>query len=204
MAANPQPTLNPNSHSIPLPPRQSIFSLLFLNYSTAASSSSSPDVISTLLAQTLHTLFSLEIDVATWSKQISLLFVGVLILGRLRVILNYLAQFFRAASAGISTSFLILFLAEIMTIYMLATLIQLRTSLPPSLAAGGREAAQTILPRQDPPPAPSPPLLASLPDFNIVFGSLFDATFLLSATATLLVRLFLARQQEDSILFGRD
>lgn len=155
-------------------------------------------------------------DVAAWSKQISLLFVGFLILGRLRVVLNYLArvslpshklcdsplltkkpiracrldplQFFRAASSGISTSFLILFLSEIMVIYLLATLIQLRASLPSSYGGGGGGETDPSTP---PPTIPAPadggngngssapadgqpqPLLASLPDFNIVFGALF-------------------------------
>lgn len=165
---------------------------------------------------------------------------GILILGRLRIVLNYLAQFFRAASAGISTSFLILFLSEVMTIYMLATLIQLRTSLPPSFAVPSPQAptdnaavgedqtpSPSLASRQDL-TVPTPPLLATLPDFNIVFGALFgelhsafvslplfadqevdshytthpDATFLLSAMATLLVRLFWARQENESILFG--
>ncbi|CAO1632684.1 unnamed protein product [Sympodiomycopsis kandeliae] len=185
----------------------SLFSLLFLNYSTS-SSSSSPDLISTLLAKFIHFLFSTEIDVSIWSKQISLLFVGLLILGRLRIIFNYLAQFFRAASNGISTSFLILFLAEILSVYLLATLIQLRTSLPPSFAAappqsqGEQVQAGQIQNDSHASQNQQPPLLATLPDFNIVFGALFDATFLLSATATLVLRFFWASQENESILFG--
>ncbi|CAO1635962.1 unnamed protein product [Parajaminaea phylloscopi] len=176
----------------------SLLSILFFNYSTAASSSS-PDLISTLLARLLR-VFGIDIDVATWSKQISLLLVGVLIVARLRVVLNYIARFFRAASSGASTSFLLLFLSQVLVIYLLATLIQLRASLPPSFGSGSSEAdSHQPAGSRDSLPGQQRPLLASLPDFNIVFGFLFDAAFLLSAAITGAVGYFASRQ--ESILF---
>ncbi|PWN25633.1 hypothetical protein BDZ90DRAFT_262279 [Jaminaea rosea] len=176
-----------------------LLSLLFYNYASATSSSSSPDVLSTLLARwVLQPLLGIpQQDVATWSKQVSLLFVGALILGRLRVVLNVLARFFRAASSGVSTSFLVLFLAEVLVVYLLATLIQLRASLPPSFGDPSATPADSSVSQPSP---TSPPLLASLPDFNVVFGSLFDAAFLLSAAVTGGVR-YLTGQQ-DGILFS--
>lgn len=105
------------------------------------------------------------------------------------------SQFFRAASSGISTSFLILFLSEIMVIYLLATLIQLRASLPSSYGGGGGGETDPSTP---PPTIPAPtdggnsssapadgqpqPLLASLPDFNIVFGALFGESTTVTET----------------------
>lgn len=87
-------------------------------------------------------------------------------------------------------------MSEIMVIYLLATLIQLRSSLPPSFAGG--EAPTTTMTLID--ATTTQPLLATLPDFNIVFGALFDATFLLSAAGTLAWRWFTGRQ--ETVLFG--
>lgn len=83
-------------------------------------------------------------------------------------------QFFRAASSGASTSFLLLFLSEVLVIYLLATLIQLRASLPPTFGdAGGDQDPATSTKIQRNAPNIDQPLLATLPDFNIVFGALF-------------------------------
>jgi len=91
----------------------SVLNLVILGYPSSDSSSSSPDFIAYSLALLLR-IFDVDVDVSAWTRQISLLFVGFLILGRLRVVLANLSNFFRAASSGVGTSALILFLAEIL------------------------------------------------------------------------------------------
>ncbi|GAC94982.1 G protein-coupled receptor [Pseudozyma hubeiensis SY62] len=171
----------------------SLLNLLVLGYKDTAP----PDFISLSVAYIIR-IFDVDLDVAAWTKQVSLLFVGVLIWGRIGNVLSYLGSAFRAAGTGVSSSFLVLFLAEIMTIYLLATLIQLRSSLPAPVSV---------------PPSPraladesSPPLLATLPSFQIVFGSLFDSAFLLAAAATAVWKYLMYMQRTSSgdggVLFG--
>jgi hypothetical protein len=79
-----------------------------------------------------------------------------------------------------------MFLSEIMSIYLLATLIQLRTSLPPNFGTGegagdgGVGAGAVDAGEEKSPLGPgvgpgvaSQLLLSSLPDFNTAFGALF-------------------------------
>jgi hypothetical protein len=58
-------------------------------------------------------------------------------------------------------------------IYLLSTIIQLRTSFPPTLTAPSDDASVN--------------LFTTIPEFA-VFGSLFDFLFLISATASIFVR----------------
>ncbi|CEH11730.1 Predicted G-protein coupled receptor [Ceraceosorus bombacis] len=170
-----------------------LLSLLLLGYRDAAP----PDFVSVGLAHLVRFLgpgASESIDLAMWTRQISLLFVGALIIVRMRSVLSGLGAFFRAASTGVSTGFLILFLAEVMTIYLLATLIQLRTALPPSFSGATSDQASQTQHLQH------PPLLSTLPSFAIVFGALFDGGFLIAALVTGLYR-WLTRDTEPT-LFG--
>lgn len=175
----------------------SMLNLLVLGYRDTAP----PDFISLSIAYVMR-IFDVNLDVAAWTKQVSLLFVGFLIWGRIGSVLAFLGSAFRAAGSGVSSSFLVLFLAEIMTIYLLATLIQLRSSLPASVS----------------PPTPLvrdtstsdgtgvPPLLATLPSFQVVFGSLFDSAFLLAAAITAAWKYLVYMQRSASgdggVLFG--
>lgn len=110
-------------------------SLVILGYRDQAP----PDFVSLSLAHIVR-LFNVDIDLDAWARIFGLLFVGALILVRMRVVLANLStvsllpllaylsltpflstddadrkwQFFRAASAGISTSFLVLFLSEVL------------------------------------------------------------------------------------------
>lgn len=161
-------------------------SLLILGYRDSAPL----DVVSLLLAHIVR-LFNVDIDLSTWTRIFGLLFVGALILIRMRAVLATLSTFFRAASAGTSTSFLLLFLAEVLTIYLLATLIQLRASLPPAFSGSPSEQFDVLVEVSN-----NEPLLASLPSFNVVFGALFDAAFLLASLATALTR-WLLRDEQD-------
>ncbi|KDN42091.1 hypothetical protein K437DRAFT_258032 [Tilletiaria anomala UBC 951] len=167
----------------------SLLSLLTLGYRD----STPPDFISYALASLLH-LFDIHADISVWARQISLLFIGVLIAMRMRAVLGYLSSAFKAASSGTSSSFLVLFLAEITVMYLLATLIQLRTSVPPvQQSPSASHVAPPPLTRDDTAGASGEqgldaPLLSSLPSFQVVFGSLFDSAFLLSAAATGVVK----------------
>ena len=167
----------------------SLLNLLILGYRDTAP----PDFISYFIR-----IFDVNLDVAAWTKQVSLLFVGVLIWGRIGNVLSYLGSAFRAAGTGVSSSFLVLFLAEIMSVYLLATLIQLRSSLPASVSVPAiRDVAGD---------GPSPPLLATLPSFQVVFGSLFDSAFLLAAAVSAAWKYLIYMQRSSSgdggVLFG--
>ncbi|CAD6906604.1 unnamed protein product [Tilletia controversa] len=145
-----------------------------------------PDFISLGLTH-LVKLFDVNLDVAIWTRQISLGLIGLLILMRIRLILGYLSTVFSAISASVSTSVLILLLAEIMCIYLLATLIQFRSTLPPSITGEGAK-------------GPNAPLLASLPSYQVGLSALFDGSFLLAGVATYVHRLFTF--QNDPVAFG--
>jgi hypothetical protein len=160
-------------------------SLVILGYRDSAP----PDVVSLLLAHAVR-FFNVDVNLDAWTRIFGLLFVGALILIRMRAVLATLSSFFRAASTGTSTSFLLLFLAEVLTIYLLATLIQLRASLPPAFSGTPSE-GDSLTPLTD-----DAPLLASLPSFNVVFGAHFDASFLLASLATALAR-YLLRDTQD-------
>ncbi|EPQ29453.1 uncharacterized protein PFL1_03208 [Pseudozyma flocculosa PF-1] len=194
----------------------SLLNLVILGYRDTAP----PDFISLALASVLR-WFDVDVDVAAWTRQISLVFVGVLIWARIGSVLSYLGRAFRAASAsrGVETCFLVLFLSEVMTIYLLATLIQLRTSLPPSLSSSPippppPPPPSSIIPSSSPSTRPTmtttattpPPLLATLPSFQIVFGSLFDSSFLVAAVATAAYLYYLASTRSHigsgGVLFG--
>ncbi|KAL9940907.1 hypothetical protein V8E36_000395 [Tilletia maclaganii] len=149
-----------------------------------------PDFISLGLTHLVR-LFDVNLDVAVWTRQISLGMIGLLILMRIRLILGYLSTVFSAVSASVSTSVLILVLAQIMCIYLLATLIQFRATLPPAFSEGAGTAkvgdADT-------------PLLASLPSYQVGLSALFDGSFLLAGVATYVHRLFTF--QHDPVAFG--
>jgi hypothetical protein len=90
------------------------------------------------------------------------------------------------------------------TIYLLATLIQLRTALPPSFSVGdgvGAGVGAGVGDGDGGAQQPLAPLLSTLPSFAVVFGALFDAGFLLSALATGLHR-YITRGDSEPV-FGR-
>lgn len=196
----------------------SVLNLLILGYQTSNDSdgnNGSTDFIAYSLALLLR-IFNLNLDVNAWTKQISLLFVGFLILGRLRIVLANLSNFFKAASNGVGTSALILFLAEVLSVYLLATLIQLRTSLPTSFSDSNTNPIQFVESTTNPTSNPSnqspsktfnqtsPPLLSTLPPFQTVFGSIFDSAFLLAAVLTWVIRFFNRKFEGGNVLSSRD
>lgn len=170
---------------------------------TPPPSSPGTDLITSLLSR-LALLLNVELDIAAWSRLIGLIAIGSIILANMRNVLFSVnrvssqsaraghapnatqpnlsrpAQIFKATSAGVSASFMLLFLAQLMVspcspsprpiyladpdahstqaVYLLTSLI----SLPSTLS----ESATT--------------LLSTLPSFN-VFSRLFDSVFLFAA-----------------------
>ncbi|RSH87209.1 hypothetical protein EHS25_003118 [Saitozyma podzolica] len=167
---------------------------------------SNGDWISFLLALAVTRLpTDFDIDIAVWSRMISLLLTGVLILSSLAQVLRSLTRMLRLTSKTVGAGFLLLSLGQLFATYVISLLVQLRTSLPPSpeldtdpfspfysnstLDASGEIFASS-------PHGLDTPLLASLPDFR-VFGRLFDVTFLFAAVATGVYRFFALKVNGD-------
>ncbi|KAI5481899.1 G protein-coupled receptor 89A [Pseudohyphozyma bogoriensis] len=122
------------------------------------------DLITSLLAKVALVL-NIEIDIAAWSRLLGLLLIGGIILANMRNVLGSVSRIFKATSTGVSASFMLLFLAELMSLYLLTSLISLPSS----------------------PSESSEALLDTLPDFN-VFSRLFDSVFLVTATGVFVIR----------------
>ncbi|WFD44820.1 hypothetical protein MPSI1_003491 [Malassezia psittaci] len=144
---------------------QCVVNLVLLGYRAPSS-----DFVSAALAHAVR-FFGVELDVALWAPRIGFLLVGGLIVLRMRVLLSTLAALIRSVSAGISAQFLVLFTAEVVCIYTLAALIQLHANV-------GTTNSSTNT------------LLATLPEFQRVFGALFDVVFLIVALLTNAYRWF--------------
>ncbi|KAF5329522.1 hypothetical protein D9619_009069 [Psilocybe cf. subviscida] len=152
-----------------------IYNVAFVSH---RSSTSYPDIIADLLAYVLARFSAIEVakdDIASFARQLSLLLVGVIILSSIRLVLRGATRALRITSRNLAASLMLLVLAQIMGIYMLSTIVQMRSSFPP------------------PPPSPgdlddaAKNLFSTIPAYE-VFGSLFDWSFLLAAGASLVVR----------------
>ncbi|KAF9194379.1 Golgi pH regulator B [Haplosporangium sp. Z 767] len=89
----------------------------------------STDPITTLISRFVsHT--NMTIDVRFWSQQLSFFFVGLMIFLSIRGLLTELSKFFRASSRHVSSSNIILFLAHIMGLYFLSSVLMMRQNLP--------------------------------------------------------------------------
>ncbi|GAA5896563.1 Golgi pH regulator family protein [Sporobolomyces salmoneus] len=130
------------------------------------------DLVTSLLTRVV-VMLDIELDIATWSRLLGLVLIGGIILANMRNVLGSVSRIFKATSTGISASFMLLFLAQLMAIYLLTSLISLPSSPTPETTT----------------------LLDTLPDFN-VFSRLFDSVFLLSA-ATLFISRFAHRKLRD-------
>ncbi|KAI0944771.1 hypothetical protein AcW1_002401 [Taiwanofungus camphoratus] len=158
-----------STHSVPSSPDER------LNYSTGA------DAISTGLACLFALLPIVEVgkkDIAVISRQINLGLVGVIILSSIRLVLRGVARALRVTSRNIGASLMLLILAQLMGIYLLSTLVQLRTSFPPPPTRPDMDVDVGIV-----------NLFSTLPEYQL-FGSLFDGSFLLAAGLSVAVRWF--------------
>ncbi|KII90101.1 hypothetical protein PLICRDRAFT_174887 [Plicaturopsis crispa FD-325 SS-3] len=141
------------------------------------SATSYPDLITHFLAYLVSLLPSTNIrieDVAVLSRQISLGLVGIIILSSVRLVLRGVTRALRVTSRNLGASLMVLILAQLMGIYLLSTVVQLRSSFPPPASRPDLDAVAVNL-------------FSTIPEYE-VFGSLFDWTFLLSACATAFVR----------------
>ncbi|KAF8900147.1 Abscisic acid G-protein coupled receptor-domain-containing protein [Gymnopilus junonius] len=154
----------------------SIYNVLFRGTRRTSSTTTYTDLITDLLAYLLSKLYSDESesrirteDIASFSRQLSLVLVGIIILSSIRLVLRGVTRALRITSRNLAASLMLLVLAQIMGIYMLSTLVQMRSSFPPP----------TIDVDEN--------LFSTIPAYE-VFGSLFDWSFLLAAGASVFVR----------------
>ncbi|CCM00850.1 uncharacterized protein FIBRA_02893 [Fibroporia radiculosa] len=133
-----------------------------------------------LVALLPHVSVSSE-EIASISRQISLALVGVIILSSIRLVLRGVARALRVTSRALGASLMLLVLAQLMGIYLLSTLVQLRTSFPPP-ARPDAEADEANL-------------FATLPQYQL-FGALFDGTLLIVAVGSIAARWFGDRLRE--------
>jgi hypothetical protein len=93
---------------------QAILNLIFGSALSSGSGRSTPtDVTSAILSRVAEAL-GLDIDVHTWSKAVGLVLTGSIILVNINAVLGYVSRAFRATSAGVSASFMLLFLSQLM------------------------------------------------------------------------------------------
>ncbi|SCV68300.1 BQ2448_421 [Microbotryum intermedium] len=124
------------------------------------------DLITSMLAK-LTILLDVNIDVAVWSRILGLILIASIILANMRSVLASVSRIFRATSTGVSASFMLLFLAELMAMYLLTSLISLPST------PGSNDTTTS--------------LLDTLPEFS-VFSRLFDLVFLCSAALGFVIR----------------
>ncbi|KAI0830332.1 Abscisic acid G-protein coupled receptor-domain-containing protein [Trametes gibbosa] len=144
-----------------------------------APATTNADVVSFVLAYLFSYLPFIHLPqakIAVISRQISLGLVGAIILSSIRRVLRGVARILRVTSRSLGASLMLLILAQVMGIYLLSTLIQLRTSFPPPPSR----------PDVDP-DLDAGNLFSTLPEWQF-FGSLFDGAFLLAAAVSAAVR----------------
>ncbi|KAF8800296.1 hypothetical protein BYT27DRAFT_7227460 [Phlegmacium glaucopus] len=116
------------------------------------------------------------------ARQLSLILVGIIILSSIRVVLRGVTRVLRVSSRTLAASLMLLVLAQIMGIYLLSTIVQMRASFPPPptvITPSTPEVPSTTV-------TTTTNLFSTIPAYE-VFGSLFDWTLLISAGASLLI-----------------
>lgn len=185
--------------------------------SSQGKGNSNGDWISFVLALALSQLPDAHVDVASWSRTISLLLTGALVISSLAMVLRWLSRVLRLTSRTVGAGFLLLTLGQLFATYTISLLVQLRSTLPPSQLADGNPTSTPTNPDQASAgtsdsvaaaasaalgavaaaaAAADDSLLRSLPDFR-VFGRLFDAVFLLAALSTFVYRYVAAKVGAD-------
>ncbi|PFH50378.1 hypothetical protein AMATHDRAFT_61214 [Amanita thiersii Skay4041] len=146
----------------------------------ASISTTYPDIISELIVYILSLFYTrqdIQIeDIMRISRQLSLVFVGIIILTSIRLVLRGVTRALRVTSRRLGASLMLLILAQLMGIYLLSTLVQMRASFPPPpKLPDGNDNTEAIN------------LFSTIPAYE-VFGSLFDWSFLLAAGVSAFVR----------------
>jgi hypothetical protein len=142
------------------------------------------DAISYSLSLLIENMGWHDLDVEQWSQQLSFIFIGILVFVSIRGILIQLMKAIQAASSSISPEAMILFLAEIMGMYFVSTILLLRINLPPQY----RTIITDLLPKTD---------------FTF-YHRWFDVLFLVSAGVSLTVvwisEVVYSQKQEDGFV----
>jgi hypothetical protein len=139
--------------------------------SSKSSATTTSDYIAQFLATTLSFFVTVQLAPETIvhiSRQVSLGLVGVIILTSIRLVLRGVTKVLRVASKNLAASLMILLLAQLMGLYLIASIVQLRTMFPPPVT-------DSLGDNQN--------LFSTIPTYE-VFGSLFDWAFLLSSAGT--------------------
>ena len=79
----------------------------------------------------------LQVDVSFWSQHVSFILVGVIVVTNIRGLLIQLMKVFRSTASNVSSTGLVLLLAQIMGIYFLASVLLMRMNLPPDYRSVG-------------------------------------------------------------------
>jgi len=124
---------------------------------------SSPDIAAQLVSLVLSKL-GFSVDQNVLARQLSLLFIGILIGVNIRVVLRECLRFLSLTDKQRGAPFMILLCSQLMAVYFLATLVQLLAALPPVSVHDGTGYS----------------VFEKLPTFGL-FSRLFDAAFLLTA-----------------------
>ncbi|KAJ3284840.1 Golgi pH regulator B [Borealophlyctis nickersoniae] len=119
----------------------------------------------------------IQIDVAFWAQQISFILVGILVVFSIRGLLIQFMKFFRAFSSSVSPNNIVLFLAHIMGMYFLSSVLMMRMSVPPKY----RKIITDVLSRIE---------------FNF-YHRWFDVIFLVSAVASAMFIMILTQLQKQ-------
>ncbi|KAI0341159.1 hypothetical protein BDW22DRAFT_1446209 [Trametopsis cervina] len=151
------------------------------------------DFITILLAYLISFIPKVHLEhdaIVLISRQISLALVGIIILSSVRLVLRGVARALRVTSRNLGASLMLLMLAQLMGIYLLSTLVQLRTSFPPPLSR--TDAVADVVEIN---------LFSTLPEYQ-VFGAVFDGSFLMSAGVSALVRWFNQKINSVGVMDG--
>ncbi|KAG6915479.1 hypothetical protein DXG01_011310 [Tephrocybe rancida] len=144
-----------------------IFSCLInvLDPSRRESSQSQTDLIAELLVRVLALVSHPDsAAITSLARQLSLALVGLIIMTSVRRVLKGATRALRVTSRNLGASLMMLLLAQLMGIYLLSTVVQLRNSFPP-------------------PPDADINLFSTIPQFE-VFGAVFDWSVLVAAAAS--------------------
>ncbi|KAG6890143.1 hypothetical protein C0995_011436 [Termitomyces sp. Mi166 len=133
------------------------------------SSQSQTDLIADMLVNILALVSHPDnAAIASLARQLSLVLVGLIILTSIRRVLRGVSRALRVTSRNLGASLMMLLLAQLMGIYLLSTIVQLRNSFPPA-------------------PDAEVNLFSTIPQFE-VFGAVFNWSVLIAAGGSAFVR----------------
>ncbi|KAF9073990.1 G protein-coupled receptor 89 [Rhodocollybia butyracea] len=173
--------------------------LIYRNFFASSSSSPStnyPDLISKILGDLVSfihrhppdlsqttpadlSLLETQEQIKLVARQISLFFVGLVILTSIRLVLRGVSRILSRMTKlklkrNLGASVMLMLLAQLIGVYLLSTIVQLRNSFPPPEVPSSESGETTNL-------------FSTVPVFE-VFGSLFDGAFLFAAATSIVVR----------------